>query len=521
MRGDGQEGVVVRGVVGLAILGANAQFIPEGIKRMTKAQDAYEEAQRKIAADPGATRLVLSDVNLETIPPEISALSNLAELYLNGTRISSVEVLSKLEKLNSLELSNTQITSVEPLSKLTNLKTLELSRTQITHVEPLSRLTNLMELYLHDTQITSVEPLENLTNLRFLTLDKSLVSDLRPVRELDTLAALKTFFGGLHFKNCVATNLDPELKRLSEIENHQKRTQDTLAYLNTLTQWPPSVSLPIPKEPDQDSILSVQFTPDEKLDVDAATPTPEELDDRIKRACHDQLKDAVENFIAASGNQHHRLTQRSRSFYEKLDRPFTDLDMLDLHFGIEMLADVLAKREERTGEDVLSAEMVVSLGEIARIGPGLVRDNADVEDFENRRTRDDDLQAPVDQDVKDALLAKISTSDDIIGDILRSYADQAKGQAPTTRRGLAGTIINRNTIIASTAVLVSGVAGNRADAIVLWLFQNSEIILAASQPYGQSLMAWVAPIIDAIRQSGGTSYVAFKQALARITGRDV
>ncbi|MGC1496710.1 MAG: leucine-rich repeat domain-containing protein [Sulfitobacter sp.] len=439
---------------------------------MTKAQDAYEEAQRRIAADPDATELGLSIKNLEAIPLEIATLSKLDWLDLSHTSITSAEPLSTLTKLETLSLNRTQVTSAEPLSTLTNLKRLSLTNTPITSVEPLTAHTDMSLLYLNGTQIETVETLANLTNLVGLDLEDTSISDLRPLKNLNNLTSQEAY-AGLTYKNCAATKLDPELKRLSEIEDNQERTRETLAYLKTLTEWPPSRSRPIPKEPDQDRILSVQITPDEKLDVDAATPTPEELDDRIKRACHTQLKEAVESFIAASGNQHHRLTQRSRSFYEKLDKPFNDLDMLDLHFGIEMLADVLAKRDERKGEDILSAEMVVSLGEIARIGPGLVRDNADVEDFENRRTRDDDLQAPIDQDVKDALLAKISTSDDIIGELLRSYADQAKGQAPSTRRGLAGTIINRNTIIAATAAVVSGIAINRADALVLWLFQNS------------------------------------------------
>ncbi len=493
---------------------------------MTKADDAYKEAERRIAKAlaEGATELNLKIEDLETIPPEIADLKSLTGLDLRNTRISDATPLAALTSLTLLVLSNTRISDVTPLATLTSLTRLFLSNTQISDATPLAALTSLTRLDLDNTRISDATPLAALTSLTLLDLDNTQISDLRPIENLESLVSDQDF-SGLFFQNTPATELDPELKRLSEIKNHQDRTRQTLDYLKSLKEWPPRKSgtkKPFPKMPEQADVLAVFLTDGDLLEIMAALPDDAEFKDRVKQACHDRLKTAASNLINSAGNHYayHDLTQRALEFRDRLDQPFEELDMLDLHFGIEMFREVLENRDERSDEDALTPKLISSLSEIDRYGPGLVRDNEHVEAFEKRRAADHDDTPVENQDDKSALLGQIEIADEVMGDNLRDVARQSKDQPAQSKRGYAGTLINRHTIIKAGGAITLGVIGARADALVMWLYTNADLILAVSAPYGESFLNWISPIIDTVRQTGGQSYQAFKALWDKTHGED-
>ncbi|MGC1505991.1 MAG: leucine-rich repeat domain-containing protein [Sulfitobacter sp.] len=116
---------------------------------MTKAQDAYSEAQHKIVQNPSAFSLELSNEWLECIPPEIISLTNVTKLDLSDTKIKSAKHLANLTKLTELNLNYTKLASTKHLASLTNLTELNLGGTKLKSAEHVRSLTNLTELDLH------------------------------------------------------------------------------------------------------------------------------------------------------------------------------------------------------------------------------------------------------------------------------------------------------------------------------------------------------------------------------------
>lgn len=130
----------------------------------------------------------------------------------------------------------------ERITQAEGVTFIDLFRTQVSDVSALSGLKDLQVLYLNHTQVSDVSALYGLTGLQDLDLSNTNVSDLRGLRGLSALIATDEDGGsitGLHFRNTPATTMDPELKRLSEIEDNQERTRETFAYLDGLTEWPP------------------------------------------------------------------------------------------------------------------------------------------------------------------------------------------------------------------------------------------------------------------------------------------
>lgn len=252
---------------------------------MTDAETAFAAAEAEIArvAAAGETELSLSGAvfrALEVVPETITALTNLQDLSLRYTQVTNLVPISALSNLQSLSLTNTQVTDLTPIAALTNLQTLYLDHTQVTNLAPLAHLFNLQRLTLDNTQVNDIAPLAVLSNLQTLWLDSTQIVDITPLADLSNLqsvtldntqvndiaplanhpALYEMFFDttpiadlrpllsilGLEardsrevrFKGTEAVRHDPELARLAEIEDYKDRTDQTLAYLKTLPEWP-------------------------------------------------------------------------------------------------------------------------------------------------------------------------------------------------------------------------------------------------------------------------------------------
>ena len=86
---------------------------------MTKASDAYAEAQRLIAAaaSSGATELSFNTAKthaLTRIPEEIKTLTALTKLHLWHTKVTDLTPISALTVLTTLALSHTKIPTLPP-----------------------------------------------------------------------------------------------------------------------------------------------------------------------------------------------------------------------------------------------------------------------------------------------------------------------------------------------------------------------------------------------------------------------
>ncbi|WP_319528994.1 leucine-rich repeat domain-containing protein [uncultured Cohaesibacter sp.] len=192
-----------------------------------------------IAEIESLTALNVSGTRIKTIAP-LKNLYRLGALDLSNTHVTEIESMANLNDLTDLDLCDTPIDSIDSLRHLSKLTFLDLSGTQITSVEPLSKLANLQKLRLSNTNVESIAAISNLRNLRRLDLDNSQVDDLRPIKRIRNL--IKE--GGLSFRDCKATAIDPELNALSQISNARERAINILDYLSQLNVWPPVTTIP-------------------------------------------------------------------------------------------------------------------------------------------------------------------------------------------------------------------------------------------------------------------------------------
>ncbi len=157
---------------------------------MEAAEDAYAEAERRIAAWRQGEALDLAIVGLETIPGGIRALTKLQSLDCSFTSVSDLSPLSGLTALQSLDCSRTQVSDLSPLSGLTALRSLTCSGTSVSDLSPLSGLTALQSLTCSGTSVSDLSPLSGLTALQSLHCFGTEVSDLSPLSGLTALQSL-------------------------------------------------------------------------------------------------------------------------------------------------------------------------------------------------------------------------------------------------------------------------------------------------------------------------------------------
>ena len=457
---------------------------------MSQTSDAYTEARRRVAEAKatGNTELELSIWGLATIPPELSALATLRSLYLMGTEVNDIA----------------------PVSTLTALKRLNIEGTKVTDLSPLRTLTSLQQLYLMDTRVSNLAPLASLTALEDLDLDSSEVKDLRSIRHFTALReAAGLSSDGLQFRDTPATRLDPELDRLSEIDDAETRTRETLAYLNALDDaaydrllgLPPTDPAPTPE---QDTALPVTVA-EGKAEVAPALPVGAELTDPVKRKALERLREAVE-VLRRSGNQHPDIDTISRRLAAELAHDFPAIDLMEVHFDLTACRSIFTRRDEREGDDRLAPETVTALDRVWMIGPGLTLDNPEVEVFEARYRRHaqaTDTTAPI--AAQDELSRAIITAPDAFGPRIISYSATFTQSStdPETRVRVAQQTVNRNIVIALgryvAPVALNALIGHETISFAGWLWANHSVITTLAQYWGDGFAAWIGPILDYAR----------------------
>jgi internalin A len=83
---------------------------------------SYKIALQRINEWKDGTPLNLSNLGLDKIPKEISALTHLKWLYLDNNRITEVKPLASLTLLEYLYVSNNKVQDIASLASLTNCK---------------------------------------------------------------------------------------------------------------------------------------------------------------------------------------------------------------------------------------------------------------------------------------------------------------------------------------------------------------------------------------------------------------
>jgi hypothetical protein len=201
---------------------------------MSKATDAYKEAQRLIAEAKasGATELDFSTPKtraLTALPPELSNLTALTTLNLMDTQVTDLSPVTPLTALATLILHGTRVTDLSPITNIAALTELYLSRTEVTDLTPLTHVTALTKLYFGSTKVTDLAPLNQLAAVTALGLGSTEVTDLTPLAQMTSLT-------NLGLSNTLVTDLSPLTQLTGIVTLHLSGTPVTdLAPLNRLT----------------------------------------------------------------------------------------------------------------------------------------------------------------------------------------------------------------------------------------------------------------------------------------------
>lgn len=144
--------------------------------------EAFAEAERRIAAASRKKSINLSELGLVRVPESIGQLTQLELVNLHGNRLISMpESLRKLDSLRNLAVTANQLTVLpEWIHQLTNLELLYVGGNQLTEVpKSLGELVQLRDLVLWGNQITSLpESIGQLINLRGLDLHRNQIRAL-------------------------------------------------------------------------------------------------------------------------------------------------------------------------------------------------------------------------------------------------------------------------------------------------------------------------------------------------------
>ncbi|WP_041794735.1 leucine-rich repeat domain-containing protein [Pararhodospirillum photometricum] len=144
-----------------------------------RAEDAFREAEERIAAWTPGRPLDLAIEGLERIPDSIGGLSKLTDLWFTGW-----------DETRRITVGGRGVSDLGPLAGLTALQSLDCSWTLVSDLGPLAGLTALQSLDCGWTLVSDLGPLAGLTALQRLDCDRTLVSDLGPLADLTALQRL-------------------------------------------------------------------------------------------------------------------------------------------------------------------------------------------------------------------------------------------------------------------------------------------------------------------------------------------
>lgn len=486
---------------------------------------------RILASMDNLQALYLSSTPVVDLSP-LSSLSQLSRLDIDYTSVADISPLASNRQLRMLNLSATNVTDLSPLTRHSSLEVLYLAYAAIEDISPLDTLPNLSMLDLAHTNVVNLSPLANAKLLHWLRLSHSAVNDLSslakltelttlhlehtPVRDLRILLRFprletpESTFEEVRFAGCSATTLDPQLAEIAKVEHRANRAKRLFARLREIgDDWPPVPQ----KAPDQQGAPRIDLV-DGQIDLVHSRPDASEQSDPVKQKALERLREAVVHMCRV-GNRYPDLDTCSRRLARLIEPDLAEIDLLEVHFELEIIRGIYNRRDEREGEDRLDAEAVGALDRVGMVGPGLTLDNADVERLEERRRRyREDPPSGETRKTQDDLSQSIADAPQLFGEDLREISDRLAAMEAKSDRQLAfQNDGNRNVIIvAGIAVadkLLWGMAGGPlsgvGNAASDWLVANGDTILFLADHWGEAFRAWITPILMRAREAASAA----------------
>ncbi len=224
------------------------------------AQEAYDEALRRIEAcqrkGKNGTNLDLSELGLNSLPPEISQLTALTMLNLFSNQLCTLPPeIGQLTSLTELNLSINQLSNLPAeIGQLSALTELDLSNNQLSNLPAeIGRLSVLRKLNVEDNELFTLPPeIGQLSAITRLRLGSNKLRSLPPeIGQLTGLTALYLFnnqlrslpnkigqlsaLTGLFISSNQLSALPPEIGQLSKLTT-------LFLFGNQLSTLPPEIS---------------------------------------------------------------------------------------------------------------------------------------------------------------------------------------------------------------------------------------------------------------------------------------
>ena len=122
----------------------------------------------------------------EPTAEQLHEVINMTDLDLSGNPyMQDLIPVSRLTNLINLNIANTEITSLMPLTGMTNLEYINVDHTFVENLKPLSGMNRLKEVNISNTPVSDLQPLETDTHLEIVWAENSGVSK----RQADQLKA--------------------------------------------------------------------------------------------------------------------------------------------------------------------------------------------------------------------------------------------------------------------------------------------------------------------------------------------
>jgi internalin A len=179
--------------------------------------------------DDTVLRLYLK--NVDSIPEEISNLTNLEELHINNSSLTSLpNSIENLKNLRVIYAEHTKLNSLpETIGNLTNLRLLHLNNSKLTSLpESIGKLKNVTVLSLSANHLTLLpDSIGNLTNLLYLYLDNNKLIKLpETIGKLKNLSELRINHNDFIYPIKINKNLSDRCKtEIEEINEHIRKTE--------------------------------------------------------------------------------------------------------------------------------------------------------------------------------------------------------------------------------------------------------------------------------------------------------
>lgn len=163
---------------------------------MSRAEQAYAEALRRIEAWREDEELDLKIEGLDALPPEIGDLTTLERLKVGWQRgrqrlpLSDLSQLAGLARLRHLDCAVTDVSDLSPLTGLAQLRHLDCGFTDVNDLSPLTNFPHLEVLDCGFSKVIDLSPLATLAQLQLLCCRGLRVNDLSPLLQLAHLRYL-------------------------------------------------------------------------------------------------------------------------------------------------------------------------------------------------------------------------------------------------------------------------------------------------------------------------------------------